>query len=193
MLRVDKIIKNIQDLQDNMTTYIHTRLTMAQRVGSKIKDDLAPVLEPLEDYLKIYIEEVKKNILPNDSKYKYIICLIHIIHIIGVLMFILFGFFMPPRLQLYVAMFYILTIITWIIFGKCVLVMLTNYIGGTNNDYLFPFRWKTLYLGCSTLIFLSLIFYIIPNISPFNLLLVLDNYSKKTLNYMKNIYTNISF
>ena len=108
-------------------------------------------------------------------------------------MFILFGFFMPPRLQLYVAMFYILIIITWIIFGKCVLVMLTNYIGGTNNDYLFPFRWKTLYLGCSTLIFLSLIFYIIPNISPFNLLLVLDNYSKKKLNYMKNIYTNISF
>lgn len=193
MLKVDKIIKNIQDLQDNMTTYIHTRLTMAQRVGSKIKDNLAPVLEPLEDYLKIYIEEVKKNILPNDSKYKYIICLIHIIHIIGVLMFILFGFFMPPRLQLYVAMFYILTIITWIIFGKCVLVMLTNYIGGTDNDYLFPFRWKTLYLGCSTLIFLSLIFYIIPNISPFNLLLVLDNYSKKKLNYMKNIYTNIYF
>ena len=185
MLKIDKIIKKIQNLKCNMTSYIHSNLTAIKKVGIQLQDDLAPVLEPLEDYLRIYINEFQKNIIPQNSKYKYIVCVIHTLHIIGVILFVLFGFFIPPRLQIYIALFYLTVLLSWFIFGKCILVILTNYIGGTHDDYLVPLRSKTMYLTTAILIFISLIFNNIPFISPFNLLILLDKYSETTLDYLQ--------
>lgn len=185
MLRVDQIIKNIQNLNTSIKFYMN-KTNMARK---QLENELQFVLEPLEDYLGMYIKEFQKNIIPEHTKYKYIVCLIHILHIIGVIVFILFGFFMPPRLQIYVALSYLTILVSWNIFGNCVLVSLTNYIGGTKDDYLFPFRWSTMYFGCIILIIFSLIFYIIPIISPFNLLRLLDVYSGRTLDYLKESFT----
>ena len=137
--------------------------------------NINPLLIPVEDYFEKYFQEIKKNILPKDSKYKNIICCIHIIHIIIVIFFILFGLFLPPRLQIYVVLIYTIIMLSWIVYGRCVLVILTNYLGETDLDYLFPFKWETMYIVCSILILLSLLFYIFPYISPFNILLYLHN------------------
>lgn len=138
-------------------------------------NNLTPILEPIEDYLSIYFKEFKKNIMPKYSKYKYIICFIHIIHIIFVIFFILFGIFIPAKYQIYVAFIYSIIMLTWIIYGRCILIILTNYLGDTDIDYLFPFKWTTMYITCISLIFISLLFYIFPILSPFNFLLFLNN------------------
>ncbi len=182
MLRVDKIIKQIKELgNSSVDLYINNTINNRKLFTKNLQN----VLEPIEDYLGIYIEEFQKNIIPKHTKYKYIVCIIHILHIIGVFIFILFGFFMPPRLQIYIAIFYIIIMFSWNLFGKCILVSLTNYIGGTQDDFLFPFRWSTMYSSCIILIFISLLFYNLPIISPFNLLRLLDIYSGKTIDYLQ--------
>jgi hypothetical protein len=139
------------------------------------KNQINPLLEPIEDYLDKYFKEIKKNILPVHSKYKNIIFCIHIIHVVIVVFFILFGLFLPPRLQIYVVLIYTIIMLSWVVYGRCILVILTNYLGGTDLDYLFPFKWETMYIVCSILILISLLFYIFPYISPFNILLYLHN------------------
>lgn len=137
--------------------------------------DVNQLLEPIEDYLNKYFNEIKKNMLPINSQYKYIIFLIHIIHIVFVIFFILFGLFVPPKLQIYIILVYVIVMLSWIIYGRCVLVILTNYLGDTDLDYLFPFKWETMYIICLFLILISLLFYIFPFISPFNILVYLNN------------------
>lgn len=137
--------------------------------------DVNQLLEPIEDYLNRYFNEIKKNMLPINSQYKYIIFLIHIIHIVFVIFFILFGLFLPPKLQIYIILVYVIVMLSWIIYGRCVLVILTNYLGDTDLDYLFPFKWETMYIICLFLILISLLFYIFPFISPFNILVYLNN------------------
>ena len=77
MLRVDQIIKNIQNLNTLIKFYMN-KTNMARK---QLEKELQFFLEPLEDYLGIYIKEFQKNIIPEHTKYKYIVCLIHILHI----------------------------------------------------------------------------------------------------------------
>lgn len=131
-------------------------------------------LKPLDDTLKEYFELMKKNLLPKNSKYKHIVATIHIIHIVGVSLFVIFGLLLPPRLQIYVIAAYVLLLLSWIVFGKCVLIILTNWIGDTDYDFFFPFNQHTLYVIVILLCFISLVFYLVPNVSIFNILMCLD-------------------
>ena len=162
---------------------VDSYIKIAKNISNDLEKDLSPILEPIEDYLKHYIKLFAKNILPQNldepyKKYKYLICIIHILHIIGVSFIVLFGFFLPHQFQIYIAIFYCFIMVSWIIFGRCILVILTNYLGGTDNDFLFPFRWKTIFIICSFLIVISFLFYSFPIITPFNILTVIDKYGK---------------
>jgi len=173
----DKKSDNIVD------SYIKTSVKLVKKISNHLEKDLSPILEPIEDYFKHYIQLFIKNILPQNlenpyKKYKYLICLIHILHIIGIFLIISFGFFLPYQLQIYISIFYIFIMISWIIFGRCILIILTNYLGGTNDDYLFPFRWQTMFTICIFLAIISFIFYLFPIITPFNILMIINNYSK---------------
>ena len=179
-------LKKKENIQDTLDSYIKTSVKIAKDISNNLQNDLSPVLEPIEDYMKLYIDAFRKNILPQNldkphQKYKYLICIIHILHIIGTLLIIFFGFFLPSQLQIYIAMFYCFIMVSWIIFGRCVLVILTNYLGGTDDDYLFPFRWQTMFSMCSILTIISLIFFMFPIITPFNILIIIDEYSKNLL------------
>jgi len=178
--------KKTKNIQNTVDSYIKTSVKIAKDISNNLQNDLSPVLEPIEDYMKLYIDAFRNNILPQNldkphQKYKYLICIIHIIHIIGTLSIILFGFFLPSQLQIYIAIFYCFIMVSWIIFGRCVLVTLTNYLGGTDDDYLFPFRWQTMFTMCSILAIISLFFFMFPMITPFNLLIIIDQYSKSLL------------
>ena len=179
-------LKKEENIQDTVDSYIKTSVKIAKNISNNLQNDLSPVLEPIEDYMKHYINAFTTNILPQNldkphQKYKYLICIIHILHIIGTLLIIFFGFFLPSQLQIYIAIFYCFIMVSWIIFGRCVLVILTNYLGGTDDDYLFPFRWQTMFSMCSILTIISIIFFMFPTITPFNILIIIDQYSKNML------------
>ena len=131
-------------------------------------------LEPLEKVIGKYLIDFKKNLIPENSKYKYLIAAIHIIHFIGVFCLVTFGLFMPPKLQIYIFFIYLFIILSWIFFDRCILIILTNYIGNTDHDFLFPFRYKTFYFGTFYLMTISLTFYFFPKLSFFNILKLLD-------------------
>ena len=174
------------DTQKTVDSYIKTSVKIAKNITNHLQNDLSPILEPIEDYMKHYIKMFIANIFPQNldtshQKYKYLICIIHIIHIIVILFVVFFGFFLPYQLQIYLSIFYCFIMISWIIFGRCVLVILTNYLGGTDDDYLFPFRWQTMYFMCSILTIISLIFFMFPVITPFNILMIINNYSKNII------------
>ena len=178
--------KKSENIQDTVDSYIKTSVKIAKNISNNLQNDLSPVLEPIEDYMKHYIDMFIQNIFPQNldkshQKYKYLICIIHILHIIGTLLIILFGFFIPSQLQIYLAIFYCFIMVSWIIFGRCILVILTNYLGGTDDDYLFPFRWQTMFSMCSILTIISLLFFTFPIITPFNILIIIDQYSKNML------------
>ena len=79
-----------------------------------------------------------------------------------------------------IALFYCFVMFTWIIIGQCILVEITNYLGGINyKGNLFPVPTPAAYCLCSTFTLLSLLFFIFPKISPYNLLTIIDKYSKK--------------
>jgi hypothetical protein len=132
-------------------------------------------LEPIEVVLSDYFKDIKRNLIP-ESKYKYIILSIHIIHFTWVILVFLFGLFFPPKLQIYLAIYYFLIIVSWFIFGKCFLIILTNVIGNTDIDFLFPLKFKTFYIFTFCLIITSLLFYIFPKISFFNILQIINKY-----------------
>ena len=163
--------KKSENIQDTVDSYIKTSVKIAKNISKNLQYNLSPVLEPIEDYMKHYVNMFIKNIFPQNldkpyQKYKYLICIIHILHIIGTLLIIFFGFFLPSQLQIYIAIFYCFIMVSWIIFGRCILVILTNYLGGTDDDYLFPFRWQTMFSMCSILTIISIIFFIVKNLPP---------------------------
>lgn len=189
--------KKSENIQDTVDSYIKTSVKIAKNISNNLQNDLSPVLEPIEDYMKHYIDMFIQNIFPQNldkshQKYKYLIYIIHIFHIIGTLLIILFGFFLPSQLQIYLAIFYCFIMVSWVIFGRCILVILTNYLGGTDDDYLFPFRWQTMFSMCSILTIISLLFFTFPIITPFNILIVIDKYSKNLLPKLCNNQSGIN-
>lgn len=145
------------------------------------KNKLEQILEPIEDYLEKYINRFKKNMFPENAQYKYIVLIFNIIHIIGVFLFIIFGFFLPAKLQIYLCIFYIFVMFHWFILGKCILIMLTNYIGGIDEEFIIPCKWRSMYFICTILIIISFLFYIMPVITPFNILLIVVNKYNKSI------------
>ena len=65
MLRVDKIIKQIKELgNSSVDLYINNTINNRKLFTKNLQN----VLEPIEDYLGIYIEEFQKNIIPKHTK-----------------------------------------------------------------------------------------------------------------------------
>ena len=78
--------KKSENIQDTVDSYIKTSVKIAKNISNNLQNDLSPVLEPIEDYMKHYIDMFIQNIFPQNldkshQKYKYLICIIHILHI----------------------------------------------------------------------------------------------------------------
>ena len=168
-MNLDNIIKKLK---------LKSYAKIARNITNNIQKELSPVLQPLEDHLKDYIILFQKNLIPKHTKYRYLIGTIHIIHYIGVFLIVFCGFFLPPQIQIYIAIFYFLVMLTWLVFGRCILIILTNYIGGTNEEFAFPFKWQTMWLLSIIFSFIHLFFFYFPMLSPFHLLTILHNKTK---------------
>jgi hypothetical protein len=130
-------------------------------------------LNSLENLVRLYIDELKDNLLPSNSKYKYLILIINVLHLLVSFCLVLFSLVIPPKLQIYIVYIYISLIVTWYLFDNCLITHLTNWLGDTNIN-LFPFKIQTMYMFAFGGMSISLLFYLYPKISIFNLLVMLD-------------------
>ena len=125
-------------------------------------------LLPLEHALAPYVDRFVNMLYPQNSKYRHIVLIIHLLHIC-----VIFGLtlllLLPSKFQLIVTLIYFLLSVSWKIFNGCIITKCSNYLSGMSGDFI-PLNWD--YLSF-LMIFLSLSFYLVPTISPFNTVLVI--------------------
>lgn len=136
------------------------------------------ILKPLDEVIGIYYYELKRRIFPKNSKYKYFVYFLHFIHILFTILFVYVSLALPPKLQIYVVLWYIVVMSSWLIFGDCWFTILTNHIGGVKNLQLFPINIRKLYTIILVLTTISLLYYLFPKLSLFNFLMYMDKISK---------------
>ncbi len=132
------------------------------------------MLLPLEKTLAPYIDRVINRIYPQDNKYKHLILLIHIFHL-GLVIFLFTLLLLPPKLQIYVSLIYLALVFSWKLFNGCLLTICSNYLMGLEGE-LIPMGWDYLLIY---VIYLSLVFYLLPRIAPFTIIMNLAKFLER--------------
>ena len=135
-------------------------------------------LKPLDEVINDYYYELINRIYPKKSKYKYFVYGLHIFHILFTILFIYIGIALPPKLQIYVVLWYIFVMSSWLILGDCWFTIVTNHIAGVKNLQLFPINIRKLYSFILILTVISLFFYLCPSFSLYNFLVYIDKITK---------------
>ena len=134
-------------------------------------------LDILEEFIKKKIKEKKNIFFPKHSRYRYIVLILNILHLLLACVHPLL-FFLPPSFQIVCIIYYSLLIFHWYIFdGHCILTLITNWVGGlddndeNNNLFLIP---ELSYSISSIALIISTFFYLYPKYSLFHFLSKFD-------------------
>ena len=168
-INLDEIINNQTILDNNFINYIVEN-------GNIENNDTSPSVHVI---MKYYLNNMYRQVLPENCNYKYLVTLIRLIHICGIL-FMMVGCILPKKLLTYHILFCLKALILWdLLDDKCYMsVIIQNIAGYEKYNEFIPANIFTCKMCVLTVMFISIFGIAFPNLSLFNVITTILDYLK---------------
>jgi len=146
-------------------------------------------IENLDDYIVKYLVKWFNVIYDNNMNLieKIVVIFLHFFHVI-IILFNIFGAFLPPSLLKLYIFFTLLLVSSWYIFGKCMILFYTYKIDNREYDFL-PLNNKTRMTILGIFFLWAIIGILFPNLSLFYISKNIINNLNKNINIISKLYS----
>ncbi len=168
-INLDEIINNQIILDNNFINYV------IENGNIETNDDTPSV----HIIMKYYLNNMYKQVLPDDCNNKYLVTLIRLIHMCGIL-FMMLGCMLPKKLLTYHIIFCLKALILWdLLDDRCYMSVIIQKIAGYEkyNEFI-PANILTCKMCVLMVMFISIFGIAFPQLSLFSALTTIFDYLK---------------